>query len=185
MSKILVPLLMLLTLAIASPGADAQREIYKVVNPDGSVTYTDEKPSPGAEPVELKPLSVVETEKPAVTAVPPAASEEAAAEPTERDLRRMFRDFRITQPQNEETFWGTGNQVTIGWGASEQPLEGMNVQLFIDGQPQEQPAAGSVTLAFERGEHNARAVLRDARNRKIAETDTVVFFVKQHSVNFN
>lgn len=183
MSKYLIPVLMLV-LAAQSPGAEAQREIYKVVNPDGSVTYTDEKPSPGAEPVELKPLSVVETEKAVVPKVPDAAAEDEA-EPTPRDMKRMFSDFAITQPQHEETFWGTGNQVTIGWGASTAPLEGMSVLLFVDGEPQEQPAAGSVTLEFDRGEHRTRAVLRDPGNRKVAETDTVVFFVKQHSVNFN
>lgn len=184
MNKYLIPLLILITLAVQSPGAEAQREIYKVVNPDGSVTYTDEKPSPGAEPVKLKPLSVVKTEKSAMPATPDAATE-TEAEPTPRDLKRMFRDFAITQPQNEETFWGTGNQVTISWGSSQSPLEGMSAVLFVNGEPQEQPAAGSVTVELERGEHSTRAVLRDPANRNVAETDTVVFFVKQHSVNFN
>jgi hypothetical protein len=184
MSKYLIPLLLLTALAAQSPGAEAQREIYKVVNPDGSVTYTDERPSPGAEPVKLKPLSVVKTEKPVAPTTPDAATE-TESEPTPRDLMRMFRDFAITQPQNEETFWGSGNQVTIGWGSSQSPLEGMSALLFINGEPQEQPAAGSVTVELERGEHRTRAVLRDAANRKVAETDTVVFFVKQHSVNFN
>ena len=42
--------------------ATVHGEIYKVVNPDGSVTYTDQRPAAGAEPVELAPLSVIETD---------------------------------------------------------------------------------------------------------------------------
>lgn len=185
MIRTLVCVLLALTLAAVLPDADAQQEIYKVVNPDGSVTYTDEKPSPDAKPVELKPLSVIETEKPPAITQPGDTAAEPAAEPTAGELKRMFSDFGITQPSQEETFWGTGNQVTIGWGASTPPLEGMSTLLFVDGEPQEQPAAGSVTLTFDRGEHSARAVLRDTRNRRVVESDTVVFFVKQHSVNFN
>jgi hypothetical protein len=159
----------------------AEGEIYKVVNPDGSVTYTDQRPSAGAQPVELKPLSVIDTD----IQVPEATAEEEPKEPTARDLRRQFQDFRITQPQNEETFWGAQNTVVISWGASQPVPENMKVTLYVDGQRQEAPASGSVSLAFERGEHQAYAELRDARNRRIVVTPTVTFFVKQHSANFN
>jgi hypothetical protein len=159
----------------------AEGEIYKVVNPDGSVTYTDQRPSAGAQPVELKPLSVIDTD----IQVPEATAEEEPKEPTARDLRRQFQDFRITQPQNEETFWGAQNTVVISWGASQPVPENMKVALYVDGQRREAPASGSVSLAFERGEHQAYAELRDARNRKIVVTPTVTFFVKQHSANFN
>ena len=159
-SALLVSLSSLVLLLALYP-ATAEGEIYKVVNPDGSVTFTDQRPSAGAEPVELKPLSVVETD----IQVPEAAAEDEAKEPTARELRRQFRDFRIIQPQNEETFWGTQNTVVISWGASQPVPDNMNVALYVDGQRQDAPASGSVSLAFERGEHQAYAELRDARNR--------------------
>lgn len=159
----------------------AEGEIYKVVNPDGSITFTDQKPSAGAQPVELKPLSVVETD----IQVPVAAAPEEPAEPTVRDLRRQFRDFRITQPQHEETFWGTSNSVVISWGASQAIPDSMTVVLFVDGQLSEAPASGSVSMTFERGEHQAYAELRDAADRRIVTTQAVTFFVKQHSAHFN
>lgn len=179
-SALLVSLSSLAMLLAAYP-VTAEGEIYKVVNPDGSVTYTDQRPSTGAQPVELKPLSVVETD----IQVPEASAEEEPKEPTARDLRRQFRDFRIIQPQNEETFWGTQNTVVISWGASQPIPDNMNVALYVDGQRQDAPAAGSISLAFERGEHQAYAELRDAHNRRVVTTPTVTFFVKQHSANFN
>ena len=179
-SALMGSLFSLVLLLIIFP-VTAEGEIYKVVNPDGSVTYTDQRPSAGAQPVELKPLSVIDTD----IQVPEATAGEESQEPTARDLSRQFRDFRITQPQNEETFWGTQNTVVISWGASQPVPENMKVALYVDGQRREAPASGSVSLAFERGEHQAYAELRDARNRKIVVTPTVTFFVKQHSANFN
>lgn len=167
--------------------AVSEGQIYKVVNPDGSVTFTDQKPAPGAEPVKLKPLSVIQTDiqVPETTDASADQSEEVTKEPTARELQRMFRDFRITQPQNEETFWGTGNQVNVSWGASKAIPEDMRVILYVDGEGRNAPASGSTLLAFDRGEHQVYAVLRDANNRRVVSTETVTFFVKQHSANFN
>ena len=179
-----ITLTVLLAFATFSPAAHAEGEIYKIVNPDGSITFTDQKPAPGAEPVKLKPLSVVETEAPPAPPVPADQASTADAQPTERDLRRMYSDFRITQPQNEETFWGTANQVTVNWSSSEPLQEGMRVVVYVNGEAQDAPGGGGLTLQLDRGEHQVYAVLRDAGNRRIAATDTVTFFVKQHSVNF-
>ncbi|MDT8320839.1 MAG: hypothetical protein RQ826_09980, partial [Xanthomonadales bacterium] len=108
--------------------------------------------------------------------------ESAALNP--RDLRKKFSDFRITQPQPEETFWGTANTVVVGWGSSAPIPPEMNVTLYVDGKPRKVPVSGGVSLTLDRGEHQVYAELRDARNRRIVTTDTVTFFVKQHSVNF-
>lgn len=185
MSKGMIPVLVSLVFLFTPLAAVSQGQIYKVVNPDGSVTYTDQKPSPAAEPVKLQPLSVIATD----VQVPETPSAEDAAaeakEPTARELKRLYRDFRITQPQNEETFWGTSNQVTVAWGASEPVDPEMNVILHVNGKPQKAPAVGNVVLTLDRGEHKVQAELRDANNRRIVVSDPLTFFVKQHSVNFN
>ena len=132
MHKGMIPVLVsLFFLAIFSAPA-ASANIYKVVDEDGNVTYTDQKPSPGAQPVDLPPLSVVETTKPDVPAVTSPGAEEKAVTP--RDLRKQFSDFRIIQPQNEETFWGTANTVVVSWGSSQPVPEDMKVVWYVDGR---------------------------------------------------
>ena len=172
-------LLVLLGIFITAP---AVAEIYKIVNPDGTVTFTDQRPGPNAKPVDLPPLSVVETD--IDTSILDKQAETDSQEPTLRDLRRQFQDFRITQPQNEETFWGTGNAVTISWGASRAIPDTMSVVLYVDGQRQPAPAGGSATLTLDRGEHQAFAELRDPGGRLVTKSGTVTFFVKQYSQNF-
>jgi hypothetical protein len=188
MNKGLIRVLVPLAILMLPLSAFSQGEIYKVVDKDGNVTFTDQRPTSEAQPMDLPPLSVIESDV-QVPEPPAAATAGAAAEqpkpPTTRELRRQFRDFRITRPQPEETFWGAANTVVVSWGSSQPITSGMSVMLFVDGQGQNAPASGGVTLTLDRGEHQVYAELRDGGNRRIATTDTVTFFVKQHSANFN
>jgi hypothetical protein len=125
----------------------------------------------------------VEVPEPAAEAEAGEAAE--VREPTPRELRRQFGDFRITQPAQEETFWGTANTVVVAWGSSQPALPDMSARLYLDGTPQDVPASGNLSLTLDRGEHTVYAELLDARKRRIVTTETVTFFVHQHSVNFN
>ena len=179
--------LIMLAFLIASPVVFAEGEIYKVVDENGNVTFTDQRPSSDAQPMDLPPLSVIESdaESPAAAATAAQAEAENARPPTPRDLRKLFSDFSITRPLPQETFWGTANTVVVTWASSQQILPGMKVMLYVNGTAQEAPPEGGVSLTLDRGEHQVYAELRDERNRRIISTDPVTFFVKQNSVNFN
>ena len=188
MNKGLINTLIPLAILLLPLCAFAQGEIYKVVDKDGNVTFTDQPPADGAQPMDLPPLSVIESD--VQVPEPPAAGTAGAAveqpkPPTTKELRRQFRDFKITRPQAEETFWGTANTVVVSWGTSQPITPGMSVMLFVDGAGQKASAAGGVTLTLDRGEHQVYAELRGEGNRRIATTQTVTFFVKQYSANFN
>ena len=178
-------LIVVLVLLVSLPFVYAG-DIYKVVDKDGNVTFTDQKPAAGAQPMDLPPLSVVETEKPPAPAVTAESGggEDGDKPLTPREMRRLYKDFRIIQPQNEETFWGTANTVVVSWGTSQALTDDMRAVLYVNGQPQDVPGAGSVSLTLERGEHSVYVELRDGGNRRITTTETVTFFVKQHSANF-
>jgi hypothetical protein len=163
--------------------AISEGEIYKVVDADGNVTFTDQAPSSAAQPMNLPPLSVIESKAPVPAASANAGEESKQLSP--RELRRQFSDFRIIQPQQEETFWGTANSVVVNWTSSQPIPPEMSVMLFVDGTAQKAPATGGLNLTLDRGEHQVYAELRDARNRRIVTTETVTFFIQQHSVNFN
>lgn len=164
--------------------ASLHAQVYKIEDEHGNVTYTDQAPGDGAEPMELPGLSVVETEP--VETLPGAEDDEVApAEPTPRELRRMYRDFAITRPANEETFWGTGNQVVVSWGAANPLLPDMRVRLYLDGEAQEETRQTMIALELDRGEHSVYAELLDHRGRRLITTPTVTFFVKQNSRLFN
>jgi hypothetical protein len=168
--------------------AAAFAAIYKIVDEQGNVTYTDQAPSDGSEPMKLPELPVVQT-VPVEPAPGPGTAEgegePAGQEPTPRELRRMYRDFRVTRPAQEETFWGTGNTVVVSWASSMPLLPDMSVQLFVDGEPQRVTQETMIALTLDRGEHRVHAELRDARGRRLVTTEPVTFFVKQQSEQFN
>lgn len=172
---------------LAAPlAAQSTGEIYKVVDEDGNVTFTDQRPSAQAKPMDLPPLSVIETDIPE-----PAATEQAAQQanevkpPSIEELRRQFADFGITQPQHEETFWGTANTVVVAWGSAQPIPAELSARLYVDGEAQSVPTSGSVSLTLDRGEHQVFVELLDARNRRIIASERITFFVKQASVGFN
>lgn len=186
MSKGLIIMVAVTALGAMLLGGAAEAEIYKVVDKDGNVTFTDQRPSADAQPVELPPLSVIESD----IEVPDPAAAQGGAESEEkpltpRELRRKYRDFRITSPQQEETFWGTANTVVVNWSSSAPLDPGMNVRLYVDGQAQDTPPGGGVSLTLDRGEHQVYAELLDAGGRRIVATEPVTFFIKQHSAFFN
>ena len=157
-------------------------EIYKVVDKDGNVTFTDQSPGDGSQPMNLPELSVIETDSADTqTPAPASAAAEEPSGPTARELRQMYSDFSITQPENEETFWGTTNSVTISWGSQTAPAADMNVLLYVNSQPQMVTGSGSISLTLDRGEHQVYAELLNAQNRRIVATETVTFFVMQAS----
>lgn len=163
----------------------AAAEIYKVVDENGNVTYTDQAPSPAAQPLDLPKLPVVET-----TPVEPLpdvnAGEEASDQTmTRRDLRRMYRDFHLTRPAQDETFWGTGNTVVVSWDSSTPLMPDMSVRLLLDGEQERITQTNMVALTLNRGTHTVQAELRDGRGRRVATTEQVTFYVKQYSRLFN
>jgi hypothetical protein len=182
MNKGMIRTIVAAFMAVLLAGTVWSGEIYKVVDKDGNVTFTDQSPGDGTQPMDLPELSVIETgSADAPAPAPAAAAAEEPSGPTARELRAMYTDFSITQPENEETFWGTSNTVTVGWSSETPPAPGMNVLLYVNSQPQMVTGSGSISLTLDRGEHQVYAELLSAQNRRIAVTETVTFFVMQAS----
>src|SRR5690625_5795970 len=92
MSKTAFILTSLLSLALVAAAANAQ-EIYRVVDKDGNVTYTDTKPDDNARPIELTEVNVLE-----------GVSEEEVDEVIEQvvaENQHNSMDFRIMQPADD------------------------------------------------------------------------------------
>ena len=169
-------LVMLMAMSTSVLAAD----IYRTVDENGNVVYTDRPPTPDAKPITLRELSIVERpEYSAPTRTAPSEAEEAD-EMTMNQLRRRYREFRLVSPSPDQNFWGTSNIATLAWDAGASLMEGMSVVFYVDDQPSEPTRAATFTTPrLDRGEHVARADLVDAGNRVIASADPVVFHIKQ------
>jgi hypothetical protein len=157
-------------------------QVYKVVDKDGNVTYTDQPPADGSGPVELKPISVIEA--PAYQVKPKsgdaAGDAEGDKEMSLQDLRKNYRDFAIVSPQQEESVWRPDGPFPVAWNTKYALREGMQVTIFLDGKRHSTTTQQMVPMAnLDRGEHVVKAELRDAKNQLIAESAPVTFFIRQ------
>ena len=159
-------------------------EVYRIVDKDGNVTYTDQPPGDGSKPMDLKPISVVET--PVYETPPKAATAEEGGELSLRDLRRMYRDFSIVAPQSEESIWHPDAPITVAWNTGKPLQDGMKVSISIDGKPQADTSDQIIPVGgLERGEHTVTAELKDSKNKNVATAEPVIFFVRRPNLYNN
>lgn len=159
-------------------------QVYKVVDKDGNVTFTDQAPADGSGPVELAPISVIEAPtyetKPAAGDAEGGEGAEGTEEMTLRQLRRAYRDFAIVSPQQEESVWRPDGPIPVAWSVGNALQPGMQVTLYLDGKRYTSTTQPMIPIAgLDRGEHTLKAELRDKRNRMISATAPITFFVRQ------
>lgn len=149
--------------------------IYKVVDEYGNVTYTDQKPSDDAEPMDLPGLNVLEGD----TVPEPILAPEPAAAPAEAAMT-----FEITSPIPDETIWTDGNSVTVQLASSIDLPPGALVVVNVDGVAQE-PINGLVVRLdrLEPGAHRIHAELQTSGGRVLQETEAVNFTLRQANGN--
>ena len=154
-------------------------QVYKVVDKDGNVTFTDQAPADGSKPIKLAPISVIE-----------APTYEKAPEPTEEEIaekemsigymRKIYKDFAIIAPEQEESVWKPDGPIAVVWSVRTDLQPGMQVTLLLDGKVHMRTLQPMIPLSgLDRGEHTVGAELRDSKNRVIATAETVTFFVRQ------
>lgn len=171
--------LILITLSLATTVSPLAAQIYKTVDADGNVIYTDRPPADGSKPVDLPEISVIEA--PVYEKAPKANIEtEETKDMSLRDMRRNYIDFAIISPQSEESIWHPDQAISIVWNVRHQLQAGMKVTIFLNGQPQATTNERVILLdSLERGEYIVTAELKDARNRKVATAKPVTFYIRR------
>jgi len=168
-------LLTVLLMSMLHTVAVAQNKIYKSVDEDGNVVYSDQPPSPDAEPIVLRESNIIETVK--AQADPISNGDSEGNQPLE---------IGILSPANEETFWGTGNDLPVLLEVRPEMRPGMQINLYIDDEKVATVGTAQTTLQeIDRGTHTFRAELVSNTGEIMATTESRTFFMKQFSQNFN
>jgi len=181
--RILFLILLLFSMAVVADIATAQ--VYKVVDKNGNVTYTDQQPKDGSEPIKLAPISVIETPDYKQTAKK-STKKTDKKEMSVRELRRRYADFAIVSPRQEESIWYSEAALSVAWNTSKSLQRGMQVSILVDGKQHSKTTRRRVELPkLDRGEHKIEAQLTDKNNRTIATAEPVIFFIKRPNVFSN
>ncbi|MFA0809735.1 DUF4124 domain-containing protein [Microbulbifer epialgicus] len=180
------PLVLFAGLAAAgSNGIEGSGAIYKIVSPDGKVTFSDTPPPNGrTEEVELGPINVqpIVVPRPLPTRKLSPKNEDTGA--SEKESYSGSVSIRIVSPQDGATIPPGQRFIALQVNVQPQYPEGASFYAIVDGQPWRgsSDSTGLDISALERGSHSLQAILTDASGKVLAKSQVITVFVHRPSV---
>ncbi|SDX33813.1 DUF4124 domain-containing protein [Marinobacter mobilis] len=155
--------------------APASAEIYRNVDAQGNVTYSDE-PSSGAEAIEVEPVTTITLPKLEDVTAPAARpqSNEPAAD--------TYSDLRIVAPANDEAFQSGSGDVAFRVTSNPALRQGHKYEITLDGQPVGQSTSSDISVRnVDRGTHQAMVYIIDRNGARIQTGAGISFTIHRPS----
>ena len=170
--------LLLATLALPLL-ATAEKTIYKVVDKDGKVTYTDQKPASNID-YEIRKLP---SAKPSDTQNGTPART-WSLDPTPSNKAKKFQGYQsvqITFPANDQTILHDQQEVSVKLVLTPSLYKDHKAQLTFDGRDIDQPSKNLnfVLTDLERGSHQIQVQIVDSNGKTVGSSNTVSIHVKR------
>jgi hypothetical protein len=159
-------------------GQLAQAEMYKWVDEEGNVSYSDQPQHKDARKLD----SFGDNTIPA-TPVPPRA-QPAPTAPDEPETR--YSSLQITSPEHDQAIRSNPGNITVSL-AIEPALnvaQGHSISLLLDQQlVSENITTDQSTLQnIDRGTHQLSAVIKNKQGRTLKQSDSITFHLHRHSI---
>lgn len=146
------------TSAVAQP-------IYRVVDENGNVTYTDQKPSEDSEPLDLPDINVISEIDPEVESVIEPDGPGSDIEPFQ---------MAIAEPADGSVIANDEGRIDISLDSNLDIPPAAQLVVYLNDQPQPPVRTLELTLAdLPPGEYRLRAELQTPSGRALAETASV------------
>ncbi|HCE40354.1 MAG TPA: hypothetical protein DEV80_09895 [Alcanivorax sp.] len=186
------PLLLILPplVALAQTDGDAASSggIYRVVDENGNVVFTDNPPeNSGAEPVRVGPTNTMDSPRPARRELPPPPPDNDRAEGDRADGGDRggepfsgYRSLTIVSPDNRAPVrLPQDNPVTVSVQSDPPRLPGHRLEIVDNGAPLD----GAVLDFPNPGPHTLRAVIKDERGQPLIASDPITVYVHRSSAD--
>lgn len=164
-------------------GVAASAQVYKWVDADGIVHYSDQ-PAPGAERVDLP--SRPSTAAPAAQRPRPAAATQSAATSNRNTAPAAapftYQSLSFSAPVAEETLWNIGGVLDVSISLQPGLRSGDRLKLYFDGEAREIRSTSFQLQEVWRGEHNLQAEVVDADGKLMIRSEPMRFYVQQTSI---
>lgn len=161
-------------LAVSTLPVTAASGIYKSVDEDGNVVFSDE-PSPGAEEIEKKEIPTVPSTVPEVD----FSTDNTA---TNDEKGGVYSDIQIVNPAHDTAVRENAGNINVSVALQPALMNDHEMVLFMDGT--EAARSRSPVFQFsniERGTHTLTAAVFDSTGRELARSETVTFTLHRHS----
>lgn len=177
--------ILLILAGMALSLAAASQEIYRWVDKDGIVHYSDQ---PGASNAEL--INVIEPNAYEGAAATPDANSEGDdsgsdgdANPSTRATISPYQSLSIVSPTPDQVFFGADAVVTVSADLQGTLRPDHQVVFFVNGN--RKPAEGLSTqlTGLERGTYFLRASILDQNGNPVISSQQTTFHIRQASIN--
>ena len=166
-------ILILVSLALCF-GVLAQDRVYKRVNPDGSVEYSDQ-PIEDAEVMKVPKGS---------TFTMPSGSGMSRSNRSQRDTdTASYQSLTITSPKNDEAIRSNDGRVTALAKSDPTLLSGHHFRWSLDGTVLPNKVTEPVLFLKEmdRGTHSLEVTIIDSEDKALISSDKIVFHLQRAS----
>ena len=166
---------------LAAPCGQAAEEVYRWVDEDGVIHYSDQ-PHPGAEKLVIEGAPAPGTRLSPRASDAPGAGQRTGPDQAQDGAPFSYESLEISQPSSEETLWNIGAtlDVTLDLQPSLQP--GHRMRVYFDGEPRDVAGTQFTLEEVYRGAHNIQAEVVDADGNVMIRSDPSRFYVQQTSV---
>ena len=174
------PLTVLILALLLPPGSTVAGEIYRHVDENGNVTYSDEPADDDSKAMELEPLPEV--------SLPDGAARERLdrSSESERDdgnsEQQGYQSIEITQPEHDSAFWRGDGLVVVRFQSQPSLRSGHRYALELDGERTRQSRNTSFTLEnMNRGTHEVVIHVVNANGETVSSSDVTRFTLHRPS----
>lgn len=159
-------------------GSHASAEIYRQVDAQGNVTYTDEPSGQApAETVKIKPVTTVTLPKPEAVREPEQLRQKVEEEGA------AYSSVGFTAPEDKQAFHSGSGDIAFAVTSSPGLKKGHKYEVTLDGQPVGQTTSGRVSVRnVDRGTHEAGVGIVDSNGVTVKTGNTISFTVHRPSV---
>ena len=163
---------------IAVPTAQAQ--VYRTVDANGNVIYTDKKPKDDkhSEKVEIGPILTL----PATPVQPRAPRTNSSGK---EQKTAIYKSVVITSPEDQQTFQNP-TSITVVAKVTPAPQGGHRFRLLVDGKVEQDSDSPRFEIERpDRGAHSLQVQVVDSRGKALISGKTSTIYVHRHSAFFN
>jgi len=157
-------------------------EMYKWVDKDGNISYSDQPPYKGAEKLEA----------PALTSVPATDIPEKKPEPTsesdkeDKNKTTKYTYLRITSPENDATVRNNSGNFSISFNIqpSLNTKQGHYFSVHMDGKTMHDKLSSlSANMTnIDRGSHSLSVSVKDKKGKTIRKSKPITVYVHRQTV---
>jgi len=172
----------LFTLMAALAATAAPAAVYKWVDADGVIHYSDQ-PHENAEKVQLKALQTYSPPKTPPTAAQLTTGTTPASKPAAATAS-PYQSCVVSQPENDQVFMNASS-VTAAVSLMPGTRPGDRLTVTMDGQqvPGVPVTGGQFTISpVDRGTHSLQVVVQDSNGQVVCQSPAVTFHVHQPSL---